>query len=158
MYIVTGNHDVFALNAATGEHLWTYLANISKSLSTACCGWVSRGVALGDGKVYVAQLNGYLVALDQMTGGVVWKTLNARWQEGYTMTMSPTYYDGKVFVGVSGAEYGCRCHETAYDAKTGQRVWRFYVIPEPGEIGGGTWPANSEWQTGGGWGLGQPRH
>jgi quinohemoprotein ethanol dehydrogenase len=156
MYMVTGNDDVFALDAATGEHLWKHLSGLPKTISTVCCGWDARGVALGQGLIFVAQLDGYLVALDQLTGAVVWKTLNARWQEGYTMTMSPSYYNGMVFVGVSGAEYGCRCSETAYNATTGARVWRFYAIPAPGEIGGSTWPQNSEWQTGGGGIWGNP--
>jgi alcohol dehydrogenase (cytochrome c) len=149
MYIITGNDDVFALDAATGARIWTHKSGIPQNLSVICCGYDARGVALGQGLVYVAQLDGNVVALDQMMGGVVWETLNARWQEGYSMTVSPSYYNGKVFIGMSGGEYGCRCSETAYDAATGKRVWRFFTIPEPGEIGGGSWPANNEWQTGG---------
>ena len=149
MYIVTGNDDVFALDATTGNHLWTYLSHTDQTNSTVCCGWDARGVAMGAGKIYVAQLDGSLVALDQLTGGVVWRSVNARWQEGYTMTMSPTYYNGLVYVGVSGAEFGARASETAYDANTGNRVWRFYAVPQPGDIGAGTWPANNEWETGG---------
>jgi len=150
MYIVTGNNDVFALDATTGTHLWTYLSHTNQKNATVCCGWDARGVALGDGKVFVAQLDGALVALDQATGNVVWSAKNVTWQDGQTMTMSPTYYNGKVYVGNSGAEFGGRGSETAYDAKTGQRLWRFYTIPEPGEIGFGTWPQNLEWMHGGG--------
>jgi len=150
MYVVTGNDDVFALDATTGAHLWTYLSHTNQSNATVCCGWDARGVALGDGKVFVAQLDGSLVALDQTTGNVVWSTKNVTWQDGQTMTMSPTYYNGMVFVGVSGAEFGARGSETAYDATTGNRIWRFYTIPAPGEIGFGTWPNNLEWMHGGG--------
>jgi PQQ-dependent dehydrogenase (methanol/ethanol family) len=149
MYVITGNDDVFALDAATGARIWTHKSGIPQNLSVICCGYDARGVAIGQGLVFVAQLDGNVVALDQMTGGVVWQTVNARWQEGYSMTVSPSYYDGKVFIGMSGGEYGCRCSETAYDATTGKRVWRFFTIPAPGEIGGGSWPANNEWQTGG---------
>src|SRR5215471_14271535 len=70
MYIPTGNSDVFAVNAATGARVWTYLSGMNQTVSTACCGWDNRGVAIGDGKVYVAQLDGHLVALDQATGQV----------------------------------------------------------------------------------------
>jgi PQQ-dependent dehydrogenase (methanol/ethanol family) len=146
MYISTGNDDVFALNAATGEHLWTYHSDLPvKQITTACCGFSSRGVALGDGKVFVAQVDGQLVALDQMTGAVAWRSWNTRWQEGGTMTMAPLYFDGKVYVGLSGGEMGARGSVTAYSAATGERVWRFYTCPVYGEIGGGTWSAN-EWQ------------
>ncbi len=150
MYVVTGNDDVFALDATTGAHLWKYLSNTDQSNATVCCGWDARGVALGDGKVFVAQLDGSLVALDQATGAIEWKSQNVIWQDGQTMTMSPTYYNGMVYVGVSGAEFGARGSETAYNATTGAQVWRFYTIPQPGDIGFGTWPNNNEWQHGGG--------
>ncbi len=51
VYIVTGADDVFAISVATGEILWEYEANLTPEISTVCCGWTSRGVALGDGKV-----------------------------------------------------------------------------------------------------------
>ena len=149
MYISTGNDDVFALDATTGAHLWTFHSNIDQNNKTVCCGWDSRGVALGDGKVFVAQLDGYLTALDQTTGNVVWKVQNVRWQDGATMTMAPTYYNGMVYVGMSGGEFGARGSETAYDATTGAQKWRFFTVPGPGDIGSGTWPSNTEWQTGG---------
>ncbi len=146
MYISTGNDDVFALDAATGKHLWTYHSHIPvKTITTACCGFSNRGVALGDGKVFIAQITGQLVALDQMTGGVLWRRWNTRWQEGGTMTMAPLYYDGKVYVGVSGGEMGVRGAVTAYNASTGNRIWRFYTCPVYGEVGGATWSGN-EWQ------------
>ena len=150
MYISTGNDDVFALDAATGKHLWTYRSHIAvKQITTVCCGFSNRGVALGDGKVFIAQVPGQIVALDQQTGGVLWKTWNTRWQEGGTETMAPLYYDGKVYVGVSGAEMGVRGSVTAYNASNGRRVWRFYTCPVYGEIGGATWSGN-EWQHCGG--------
>jgi quinohemoprotein ethanol dehydrogenase len=149
MYIPTGNNDVFALDAATGQRLWTHLANEPQNMNTICCGWDARGLAIAEGKVFSAQLDGKLVALDQQTGSLVWSASNARWQDGYTMTMAPLYYRGLVIVGVSGSEYGARGSMTAYDAKTGHRVWRFYTVPTPGDIGSGTWPNNTEWQHGG---------
>jgi quinohemoprotein ethanol dehydrogenase len=65
--------------------------------------------------------------------------------------MAPVYYDGLVYIGVSGAEYEIRGHVTAYDAKTGEQVWRFYTMPGPGEFGHETWPQDNEmWKYGGG--------
>jgi alcohol dehydrogenase (cytochrome c) len=118
-------------------------------MNTVCCNWDQRGLALGEGRVYVAQLDGTLVALDQTTGGILWAARNGRWQDGYTMTMAPLYYNGIVIVGISGSEYGARGSMTAYNAKTGKRVWRFYNTPTPGDIGSGTWPNNTEWMHGG---------
>jgi PQQ-dependent dehydrogenase (methanol/ethanol family) len=146
MYISTGNDDVFALDAATGKQLWLWKSGVPVTkITTACCGFSNRGVALGDGKVFIALITGQLVALDQQTGRPVWRTWNTRWQEGGTMTLAPLYYGGKVIVGVSGGEMGVRGAVTAFDAKTGAQVWRFYTCPAYGEPGGGTWSAN-EWQ------------
>jgi PQQ-dependent dehydrogenase (methanol/ethanol family) len=150
MYISTGNDDVFALDAANGKHLWTYRSHIPvNTITTVCCGFSNRGVAIGDGKVFIAQIPGQLVALDQKTGGVLWRRWNTRWQEGGTLTSAPLYYDGKVYIGVSGAEMGVRGSVSAYNADTGRRIWRFYTCPVYGEIGGGTWSGN-EWQHCGG--------
>src|SRR5262249_56585570 len=97
MYISTGNDDVFALDASTGQTLWEYQPHIPvKQITTACCGFSNRGVAIGDGKVYLAEITGELVALDQATGTPLWTAWNTRWQEGGTMTMAPLYYNGKV--------------------------------------------------------------
>jgi PQQ-dependent dehydrogenase (methanol/ethanol family) len=150
IYVPTGQDDVFAVDAANGKILWEYNANLNQKISTVCCGWLSRGVALGEGKVYIGQLDGNLVALDQKTGKVVWKTLVMPWQQGYSITNAPLYVDGMVITGISGGEYGIRGRLTAYDAETGKEVWRFYTIPGPGETGHETWPAKGDaWKHGG---------
>jgi alcohol dehydrogenase (cytochrome c) len=119
IYIPTGQDDVFAVSVATGKILWKYTANLDQSISVVCCGWLSRGVALGEGKVYIGQLDGNLVALDQQTGKVVWKTQVMPWQQGYSITNAPLYLDGRVITGASGGEFGIRGRVTAYDAGTG---------------------------------------
>jgi PQQ-dependent dehydrogenase (methanol/ethanol family) len=139
MYIPTGNDDMFALDAATGAQLWEYQSGIDQTINTACCGWDNRGAALGDGKVFDAQLDGNLVALDQMTGGVVWKVPVFNWREGTTLTSAPLYYNGVVYVGSTGGEYGFRGSITAYNATNGNLLWRFFTVPQPGDIGGQTW-------------------
>lgn len=150
MYVVTGADDVFALDVKTGDKKWTYEANLDQKITTVCCGWTSRGVAQGDGHIFVGQLDGTLVALDEKTGKKVWQERVGKWQEGYTITSAPVFYDGKVITGVSGGEYGIRGSVTAYDAKTGKRAWRFYTIPKPGEPNSDSWPAGSDaWEHGG---------
>ena len=76
--------------------MWSYEANLDPAISTACCSWTNRGVAIGDGKVFAGQLDGKIVALDQKTGTVVWSIQAERWQEGFTITSAPLYYDGLV--------------------------------------------------------------
>ena len=150
MYVPTGADDVFAVSVDSGEILWEYKANLEQTISTVCCGWLSRGVALGDGKVYIGRLDGKLVALDQGTGKVAWETVVGRWQDGFTLTHAPLYYNGMVIVGGSGGEFSLRGRVTAYDAKTGKQKWRFWTIPGPGETGHDTWPQGTDaWKTGG---------
>jgi quinohemoprotein ethanol dehydrogenase len=150
MYVPTGADDVFAVSVETGKVLWRYDAKLDQKISTVCCGWLSRGVALGDGKVYLGQLDGSLVALDQRTGKLVWSAEVGSWQQGYTITAAPLYYDGMVVTGVSGGEFSIRGRVQAYDAKTGKEVWRFHTVPGPGEKGHDTWPQdNDSWEHGG---------
>jgi quinohemoprotein ethanol dehydrogenase len=150
IYLPVGTDDVFAIDAMTGKTIWKYTSGISQKISTVCCGWESRGVALGDGMVFLGQLDGTVVALDQKSGHVVWKTPLERWQDGYTITAAPLYYDGRVYSGISGGEYEIRGRLTALDAKTGKFLWRFFTIPGPGETGHETWPKNGPaWQHGG---------
>jgi alcohol dehydrogenase (cytochrome c) len=150
VYIPTGQDDVFAVNADTGEILWEYKAHLDQTISVVCCGWESRGVALGEGKVYIGQLDGKVVALDQVTGHVVWSKQVVRWQDGYSITEAPLYVDGMVTVGVSGGEFGARGREIALDAQTGRKRWTFYTIPGPGQTGHDTWPQGTDaWKSGG---------
>ena len=72
IYVTTGKNDVFAVDVETGKILWQYEGNLDQEIDTICCGWLNRGVAIGDGKVYQGQLDGKVVALDAKTGDVVW--------------------------------------------------------------------------------------
>jgi len=150
IYISTGADDVFAISVETGEILWEYRANLDPGITTVCCGWANRGVAIGDGKVFIGQLDGRLVALDQQTGEPVWSIQAERWEEGYTITSAPVYHDGMLISGFAGADRGTRGRVKAYDADDGSLLWTFYTIPGPGEPGHETWPSDSEVWTHGG--------
>jgi alcohol dehydrogenase (cytochrome c) len=151
IYVVTGADDVFALSVTTGSILWTHKGGLPDAIPTVCCGWTSRGVALGEGKVYAGQLDGRLLALDQKSGEPVWSIQAERWQNGYTITAAPLYYNGMVIVGFAGGENGTRGRVKAFDAKDGRLLWTFYTIPGPGEVGHDTWPQNNDaWLHGGG--------
>jgi PQQ-dependent dehydrogenase (methanol/ethanol family) len=150
IYVPTGANDVFALDVDTGKILWTYEAHLDPGITVVCCGWMSRGVALGDGKVYAGQLDGKLVALDQRTGAVVWSQQAETNADGFSITAAPLYYEGLVITGFAGGDRGSRGRVKAFDARTGKLVWTFYTIPGPGELGHDTWPAsNDTWEYGG---------
>jgi quinohemoprotein ethanol dehydrogenase len=144
MYVITGNDDVFALNAKTGEILWEYWSGIDQKISTVCCGWVNRGLAMGEGLLFFGQLDAQVVALDMKTGKVKWKMPIERWENGYTITSAPLYYDGLVYSGISGGEFGVRGRLTALEAATGEIKWRWYTLPGSGEFGSDTWPPGTD--------------
>jgi len=144
MYVVTGNEDVFALNAKTGEILWERWSGIDQKISTVCCGWVNRGLAMGEGMLFLGQFDANVVALDIKTGKEVWRTPIEVWQDGYGITSAPLYYDGIVYSGITGGEFGVRGRLTALDAKTGKILWRWYTLPGPGEFGSDTWPTGTD--------------
>jgi PQQ-dependent dehydrogenase (methanol/ethanol family) len=93
-----------------------------------CCDTVNRGVAYGDGKVFQYQADTTLVALNANTGAVVWSAKNGDPSKGETGTSAPMVIKDKVFVGISGGEFGVRGSITAYDIKTGKLVWRGYSM------------------------------
>lgn len=150
IYVSTGANDTFAISVASGAILWHYAAELDPSIDTLCCGWISRGVALGDGKVFLGRLDGRVVALDQRTGKELWSVQAERWQDGFSITGAPLYYNGMVISGFSGGEYGIRGRVKAFAANDGRLLWTFYTIPGPGEPGHETWARDNEvWRHGG---------
>jgi alcohol dehydrogenase (cytochrome c) len=151
IYISDGADNVYALDAHSGHRVWTYEPHLPPDPlgEVVCCGWDNRGVAIGDGMVFVSQLNGDEVALDQSTGKVKWSTNIEKFNKGFSITSAPLYYNGRVYVGGSGGEYGIRGRLTALDAKTGKMEWRFWTTPSPKETGGDTWPDNGTYKEGG---------
>ena len=97
--------------------------------------------------LFLGTLDGYLVALDRITGRVRWETQVADYRLGYSITVAPLLVKDRVVIGVSGGEYGVRGLIDAYDAKTGKRAWRFWTVPGPGEAGHDSWPGDS-WKSG----------
>ena len=150
MYVITGANDVFAIDVETGNFLWVYESGLDPKISTICCGWTSRGVAIGEGKVFVGRLDSKLVALDISSGKELWSVQAERWEDGFTITSAPLYYNGMVITGFGGAEYGVRGRIKAFRASDGAPVWTFYTVPGPGEKGHETWPQDSDaWKRGG---------
>jgi quinohemoprotein ethanol dehydrogenase len=150
LYTVTGADDVYAIDAKTGATKWVFRSHLNQKITTVCCGWTSRGVAIGDGRVYLGRLDGKLIALNQKDGKIAWSTQVMPWQQGYTITSAPLYYDGRVYTGLSGGEFRIRGRVTAYDAESGKMLWRFYTIPGPSQVGHDSWPRTGDaWMHGG---------
>jgi quinohemoprotein ethanol dehydrogenase len=130
LYTTTAWSKTYALNAATGELIWSYDPKVPGAAGAkACCDVNSRGPALYMDKLIIATLDGRLVALDRATGTLVWSTLTVDQTKMYTITGAPRVVKDKVVIGNAGAEFGVRGYVSAYDADTGELAWRFHVVP-----------------------------
>jgi quinohemoprotein ethanol dehydrogenase len=96
---------------------------------------------MGEDMLFLGQFDANVVVLDMKTGKEVWRIPIEVWQDGYGITSAPLYYDGIVYSGITGGEYGVRGRLTALDANTGKIFWRWYTLPGPGEVGADTWLA-----------------
>ena len=171
MYLTEPPSTVTALDVHSGRTIWTWSPAMPRDVRFIGFPPVNRGVAILDDTVYVATLDAHLVALDAKSGAVRWDVVVADNKTGHSMTLAPLALDGRIIVGPSGGEAGIRGFLDAYDAKTGQRLWRYWTIPGPGEAGHETWGGDS-WKTGAGptwltgsydpelnllyWGVGNP--
>jgi len=119
---------VYALDLNNdGKILWKYEPKQDPSvIPVMCCDTVNRGVAYGDGKIFLHQADDTLVALDAKTGKQVWSAANGDPKKGQTGTSAPLVVKDKVLVGTSGGEFGVQCSVAAYDIKSGKLVWRGY--------------------------------
>ncbi|MFC4256765.1 PQQ-dependent dehydrogenase, methanol/ethanol family [Altererythrobacter xixiisoli] len=160
MYTSGNLGRTYALNAATGQELWAFTPEVDMQVNrSACCDQANRGVAVQDGKVFVAALDGWLYALDAKNGAVLWKsdTITDR-ARGYTSTGAPEVAGNLVIIGNAGAEYDARGYVSAYDTGSGEMVWRFWTVPGDPEAGPQesqaledalkTWDPNSRWDIG----------
>jgi quinohemoprotein ethanol dehydrogenase len=162
MYVTGPWAIVHAIDARTGKRLWTFDPKTPRRIGrAACCDVVNRGVAIYKGKVYVGTLDAHLIALDARTGAVIWnRDTHLDPARDITITGAPYVVHDKVLIGNGGGEYGVRGYVSAYDARTGEMKWRWFVTPgdpskpfedESQAMAAQTWdPASKYWINGGG--------
>lgn len=129
MYVHTPfPNKVYALDLSQeNKIIWRYEPKQDPNvIPVMCCDTVNRGVAYGDGKIFLHQADTSLVALDAKTGQVAWTAKNGDPGKGETGTSAPLVVKDKVLIGISGGEFGVQAHMSAYDIKTGKLVWRGY--------------------------------
>ena len=160
LYGITNWSVVYAVDARTGQERWRWDPEVNQTAvrPKLCCGAVNRGLAIYQGKILVPVIDGRLDALDAATGKFIWETRVAFPQDDYTITMAPRIAKGKVIIGVAGADFPVRGFFAAYDANTGQPIWKFYTVPgdpakpfenEALKKAAATW-SGEWWKTGGG--------
>ena len=131
MYVHTPfPNKVFALDLSDNQKIvWEYEPKQDPAtIPVMCCDTVNRGVAYGDGKIFLYQADTTLVALNARTGKKEWSASNGDISKGQTGTAAPMVVKDKVYVGISGGEFGVRGHLTAYNTSNGKRVWRGYSM------------------------------
>ncbi|TXH38197.1 MAG: PQQ-dependent dehydrogenase, methanol/ethanol family [Rhodospirillaceae bacterium] len=121
---------VYALDLdKNGQIVWKYEPKQDPNvIPVMCCDTVNRGVAYGDGMIFLHQADAKLVALDAKTGKVAWTADDGDATKGETGTSAPLVVKHMVLVGNSGGEFGVRGKVTAYDTKSGKQVWRAYSM------------------------------
>ena len=149
LYLTGQAGHAWAIDARTGKPEWTYRREYPSGMVN-CCGAISRGFGVLGDTLYMGTIDARLVALNVNDGTVRWESPVADGSKGYSITMAPLVVKDKVIVGVSGSEYPTRGFIDAYNARTGDREWRFYTVPAPGEAGSETWPTAAAMAIGGG--------
>ena len=159
LYTTSSWSILHAFNAATGQKIWTYNPQVPRGHARyACCDVVNRGPAFYKGKIYSGTLDGRLIAVDALSGDLVWEVQTTPKNQAYTITGAPRVVDGKILIGNGGAEYGVRGYIAAYSAEDGSQVWKTYTVPgnpdlpfesKALEMAAETW-SGEYWKLGGG--------
>ena len=175
MFVTEPPGRVTALDATTGQRIWTYEHRPSReSLGGEFGAAANRGVAILNDKVFFGTVDARLVALSAATGALQWEVTVADDPTRYAISAAPLAYRDLVVTGVATPDMirGGQGFIAAYDANSGRERWRFMTIPKPGEPGGETWAGNSgreggapTWLTGSYdpeldlliWGVGNPK-
>ena len=130
IYGITSWSLVYAVDGRTGKEIWRWDPQVNQTAMRPVTNLiVNRGIALYNGMIIAPGLDGRLFALNALTGKPIWETRVAYPQDGYYMTMAPRIAGNKVIIGASGGDKPTRGFFAAFDAMTGQRVWKFYTVP-----------------------------
>ena len=149
MYLTRPENAIYALDALTGRQLWMY-EHKNPERTFNCCGKNNRGLAVLGTTLFMNTLDMHVIAIDAKSGRELWKIQMYDPNEagGYAAPGAPLIVKDKLIVGMAGGEHGVSGFLDAYNPKTGERLWRFHTIPQPGEPNFGTWAGDS-WKTGG---------
>lgn len=134
MYQTNGPDHIKAIDPREGEVLWSYTYAVPNDV-VLCCDDNKRGAAVWEDKVYITTLDSGVQALDRYTGEEEWYTSTESHENGYSATWAPIIYDGTLFTGSAGGEYGVRGFFAALDAETGEELWRTNACPDEEWVG-----------------------
>ena len=139
MFLTHPDNIIQAINAKNGELIWEYKYNYKKGSKTL--GGPTRNIAIFQNKIFLATYDAHLIALDAVTGKLIWKTKKANYEDGYTHTSGPIIADGIVISGINGCERYIKdgCFITGHDPETGEEIWRTSTIALPDDPNSESW-------------------
>jgi alcohol dehydrogenase (cytochrome c) len=138
MYVTAANQAA-ALDPASGRPLWQYSRPLTPGVIGDAAGGINRGAALLGDRLFMVTDHAHLIALQRATGRALWDVEIADYRQHYGATSAPLVVGDLVIAGTSGGDEGARGLISAHRASTGERVWRFYTMPAPGQPGAETW-------------------
>ena len=138
MYVTSVN-EAYALDARSGREIWHFSRPRTQGLAGDAATGINRGAAVLGDRVFMVTDNAHVIALARDNGRLVWDVEMADSRQNYGATGAPLVVDDLVIVGVSGGDEGVRGFVDAYRAASGERAWRFWTVPAPGEPGSETW-------------------
>jgi alcohol dehydrogenase (cytochrome c) len=145
MYL-TFTRATVAIDATTCRERWTYTWQPKGHEISP----TNRGVAVKDGKLIRGTADGYLIALDMATGDLIWSRQIASAEDSQYLSMPPLIWGDMIFFGPAGADFGPKNWIGAFKLADGEPIWRFNLVPDPGEPGAETWKDQEALKHGGG--------
>ncbi len=143
MFLANPGEMVQALDAATGELIWTYRRDEPAAATGAAAGVPGRphrNIAIYEDRIYLNTSDGHVVAIDARTGAEAWDT-DVTQGATFQFTSGSIVADGRIVAGLTGCGVyqDDTCHIVGLDAATGEEAWRTSTIARPGDRGGDTW-------------------
>ena len=138
MYVAAAN-EAYALDARNGRQIWRYRRPRTKGLAGDAASGINRGVAILEDRLFMVTDHAHLIALDRVTGRLLWDVEMADHRQNYGATSAPLVVKDLVISGISGGDEGVRGFLAAYKVSTGERVWQFWTVPARGEPLSETW-------------------
>ena len=148
LYFASFGPVVQALDVRTGNLIWEHEVSVEAGQLASS----SRNLSIYQDKLFLATADARLIALDARNGEEVWTTRIADDAEGFRNTSGPVIAGGRVVQGLGGCGQFTRegCFISAYDAASGEQLWRFNTVARSDEPGGNTWANLPDYLRGGG--------
>ncbi len=141
MYLAAPGGSVMAFNATTGDTIWTYNRNYPREMTDfvgSANASRTKNIAIFEDMIFYMSHDGFLVALDAVSGKLKWETKTQDFKEMTQSTGGIMVADGKVITNRT-CETRSGCFISAHDAKDGKEVWKFYTTPAKADPNGETW-------------------